>query len=226
MDGQSRYFSAVPRIAAVCSTVVLVWVAACRASQPESPPATEGARPFAGYAVRRLVLTPTGHVRAADSLGWVEQLGGPRSVARRFDTLVVRVLDARGIARRWVLPEELVRAYERNRTYATDPYQLVWEPVRSPSFKTGERYGEPLSSQLRTMIALHDETRYLLLPVELRFERVAEGATGRGVLRATIVDARTTEAMWVGDVRGDTASAPATALASVATKLADLFAAP
>jgi hypothetical protein len=63
----------------------------------------------------------------------------------------------------------------------------------------------------------------VLLPVELRFER--QGATGYAVLRAALLDARAAEARWVGDVRGDAAAAPSGAIASVAAKLADLFAA-
>jgi hypothetical protein len=98
--------------------------------------------------------------------------------------------------------------------------------VRSPRFVTGERYGEPLSSQIRTMIALHDDARYVLLPIELRFERDGGGTAGRGILRTALVDARTTEARWVGDVKGDTSSVPAAALARVAARLADLFVAP
>jgi hypothetical protein len=70
----------------------------------------------------------------------------------------------------------------------------------------------------------------VLVPVEVRFERVAGSAGGteggRAILRATLLDARTTEARWVGDIQSDVASAPARALDSVAGRLADLFLTP
>lgn len=219
-------FPAVPRAFMLCSIAALLSVASCRSPQSRTPEPAESGSPFAAYLAQRVIVTPTGHVRASDSLGWVAQLGGPQAVARRLDSSVVAAV--RAVAPRWILPAELQRAYERNRTYAPDPYQLAWEPVRSPRFITGERYGEPLSSQLRTTIALHEDARYVLLPIELRFERdgPAPSRTGRGVLRAALVDARTTEAQWVADLRGDTSSVATVALAKVAGKLADLFAAP
>jgi hypothetical protein len=124
------------------------------------------------------------------------------------------------------LPAELSRAYERNRSYATDPYQLTVNALRSPAFVAASRYDEPLASQLRTMIALHDDTRVVLVPVEVRFERVGVGSAGRAILRTALLDARTTEARWVGDVQSDASSTPARALESVAARLADLFLAP
>jgi hypothetical protein len=147
-----------------------------------------------------------------------------RAVARRLDTNIVTVLDVRGLAGRWILPAALTHTYQRNRTYATDPYQLVVDQLRLPRFKTGERYGEPLSSQLRTMIALESDTRFVLLPFDLRFEKEQQNA--RAILRVALLDPRSTEAKWVGDVKGDPASTPLAALASVAGRLADLFIAP
>lgn len=218
------YFPAVPRTAAVCVTMLLS-VASCH--RPAETPQGEVPRPLAGFAAQRVAVTPTAHVRAADSLGWVQQLSGARSVARQLDTNIVAVLDARGLARRWVMPAELAKAYERNRSYATDPYQLVVEQLRSPRMKPGERYGEPLSSQLRTMIALQEDTRFVLLPVDLRFERAADAAgQGRAVLRVALLDPRFAEARWIGDVTGNAAATPALALSSVAAHLADLFVAP
>ena len=124
------------------------------------------------------------------------------------------------------MPPDLWRANERKRSYATDPYQLTVNALRAPTFAAASRYGEPLASQLRTMIALHEDTRVVLVPVEVRFERVVPGTGGRAILRATLLDARLTEARWVADVHGDTTSGPARALVSVAARLADLFLAP
>jgi hypothetical protein len=194
-----------------------------RAAQVTSEPVPQ-LQPLATYLQQRVIVTPAGHVRA-DSLGWVQQAGGARIVARQLDTALAKVLEERGVAQRWIMPAELVRSFERNRSYATDPYQLAVEPLRPASFVALSRYGEPLSTQLRTMIALHESARFVLLPVELRFERSGTAA-GRAVLRATIVDPRFAEARWVGEIPGDPATTPAGALASVAARFADKFLAP
>jgi hypothetical protein len=202
-------------------------LASChRASQTDIATPVEAERPLAVFATQRLIVTPTARVRAADSLGWVQQLGGARTIARKLDTAIAAVLDERGLASRWVLPPDLVRSYERNRTYAADPYQLATDPLRMPKFVAGQKYGEPLSSQLRTMIALHEDARLVLVPVELRFEREGGSTAARAVLRTVIVDPRYAEARFVSEIRGDTSSIPARAIATVAARLADLFVAP
>lgn len=197
-------------------------IAACSRGPRVDVPAP-GARPLAAYAAQRVALVPVAAVRV-DSLGWVSQLGGVAVVARRLDTLVANALSARGLGQYWVFPPELARAYERNRSYATDPYRLAVAPLRASTFVAASHYGEPLASQLRTMIALHEEIRVVLVPVELRFERV--GGAGRAILHTTLLDARLAEARWVGDVQSDTVDTAARALERVAARFADLFLAP
>jgi hypothetical protein len=209
----------------VFSLVIVAAFASCnRAAKTGSPAESEVVRPLAAFAAQRMVVMPTARVRAADSLGWVKGLGGVEPAARKLDTSIVAVLDERGLASRWILPAELVRSYERNRTYAADPYQLAIEQVRPSSFKAGGRYGDPLSSQLRTLIALHENARFVFMPIELRFER--EGAGGHAVVRVALLDPRSAEARWVAEVKGSAASTPALALVNVARSLADLFVAP
>lgn len=172
------------------------------------------------YATQRIVVTPTSLVRM-DSLGWGQRLGGPIVIGRALDSALAAAWYERGVSRSWVMPPDLVRSFERNRSYATNPYELTTNGLRAVNFQATSRYGEPLSSQLRTMIALHESVRLVLLPVELRFEK--EGSAGRAVLRAVLLDARAADARWVGEVRGDTSSVPRRALDSVAGRFADLF---
>lgn len=212
-----------PHLRTVLCLLAAAPIAACSRGPRISTP-LPGERPLASYATQRVALVPVASARF-DTLGWVTQLGGATAAARRLDSTIARQLAARGVGSRWLLPGELWRAYERNRSYATDPYQLTVTALRSPTFVAASRYGEPLASQLRTMIALHDDTRVVLVPVEVRFERVG-AAVGRAILRTTLLDARLTEARWVGDVQGDTSSIPTRALDSVAARLADLFLAP
>ena len=145
-------------------------------------------------------------------------------MGRLMDSSLAQVLDNRGLASKWVLPAALQRAFERNRAYATDPYQLGVEPLRQLSFVTGSKFGEPLSTQLRTMIALESDARFVLIPLELRFE--SEGTRMRGVMRLVFLDPRVAEAKWVGEVKGVPADNAALALAVVANLVADLFVAP
>ena len=185
------------------------------ASAPQSQPAA-----LIVYATQRIALTPTSIVRA-DSLGWTQRLGGAVTAGRMLDSSISTALYERAVSRQWFLPPELVRAYERNRSYATNPYELTTTVLRAPAFQSASRYGEPLSSQLRTMIALHESVRMVLIPVELRFEK--QGTAGRAILRAALLDARAADARWVGEVRGDTSSNPRRALDNVASRFADLF---
>ncbi|HMC53585.1 MAG TPA: hypothetical protein VKH19_00310 [Gemmatimonadaceae bacterium] len=208
------------RLAMLGATMAIV--AGCH--HPAGDGSGEPIRPLAPFAVQRLIVTPTGHVRATDSLGWTHQMAGARAAGRQLDSSIVVALEARGLASRWILPAELTRVFERNRTYATDPYQLAVEQVRSAAFKVGARYGEPLSSQLRTMIALHEDARFVLVPADLHFER--DGAGGRAVVRLVLLDPRFAEARWVGDVSGVSAQTPVLALSSAADRVADLFVAP
>ena len=151
-------------------------------------------------------------------------MGGNRLAARQLDSAIFLALDSRGLAQRWVMPAGLARSFERNRSYLTDPYLLAVEPLRNATFISAGKIAEPLASQLRNMIALEDDARYVLVPVELRFENSA--GTVRGVLRVAFLDPRAAEARWVGDVKGAPATTSAGALMSVGQRLADLFAAP
>lgn len=211
-----------PHLRAALCFLAATLIAACNRGPRVDVP-EPGARPLAAYGTQPTALVPVGGARF-DSLGWVSQLGGAAVVARRVDTLIATALSMRGVGQSWILPAELVRSYERNRNYATDPYRLTVTPLGAPTFVAGSQYGEPLSSQLRTTIALHDDIRVVLVPVEIRFERVGSG--GRAILRTVLLDARLAQARWVGDVQSDIVSAPQGALESVAARFADLFLAP
>ena len=208
------------RVAAVVAAAVLV---ACgRNAQTGSPPVQ--AQPLSPYLSQRLIVTPTSRVRV-DTAGWVQRLGGARAAGRQLDSSIARAFSDRAIGGDWFMPAALVAAYERNRSYAADPYNLATDPLRPSSFVALSRYGDPLASQLRTMIALHESARYILVPVELRFERETGGRM-QAAMRVVVVDARAAEARWVAEVHGDATTDPGAAIASVAAKLADNFIAP
>jgi hypothetical protein len=213
-------FVAVLRITRLRSLVLLAVLAACHRGKGK-PTAEQLAHPLASFAVQRIVVTPTARIRGVDTAALFRDMGSQRMIGTLVDGSLLAQLRERGLDSRWILPAELLRAYERNRTYAADPYQLAVEPLRSAAFEAGSKFGEPLSSQLRTMIALHEDARFVLLPVEFRYDGT------RATLRAMLLDPRTAEARWVGEVKSDPKpSTAAFAMTQVASRLVDLFVAP
>jgi hypothetical protein len=195
--------------------------AACKTSPPTPAQAPEHA--LSGLAAQHVVILPTYLVRAAPGLGWT--LPRLTDVAKTQDADIATAFRDRGI-RGWIYPSGLDSAYRRNPTYATDPHSLAEEPLRSPALGGDQRLPEPLASQLRTLIALHDDVRLVLAPVELRMEATPGTAgSGRGVLRLVLVDARASSVRWIGEVTSDPAPAfGPTITASIATKLSAVIA--
>ena len=173
-----------------------------------------------------LIVLPTRHLRAADSLGWASQISDEVEWLANVDSEIAFALSERSVGRRWTLPADLARAARRNAAFAPDPATIAVQPLRPGSRALPPRVPEPLISQLRSLIALRDGVRYALLPVEVRFEPVSGGG-GRAVLNLVLVDVRASEIVWALDVESEPAPALSPALAaSLASRLADLIAAP
>lgn len=205
---------------------MLATLAAGCGSKPATP-APAPALSLQGLTAQRLAVLPTFTIIVGTD-EWGAPLRRSTETLRALDTAIVAALDERGIGRNWVFPPELRRSFQHNPTYATDPYELGEEPLRSPTLQVGARLPDPLASQLRTLVALTD-TRYVLAPIELRVHRIATDSAGRGegVLRLALLDARLSEVEWVGEVHSAPQAIPGSALvSSVAAHVADLFAAP
>ena len=173
-----------------------------------------------------VIVAPLNRLREADALGWTQQIPRSREFMRAFDGALETELGARGLGTRWVYSGALERAARSNPSHAVDPYALALAPLRSAEAAAGRRLADPLASQLRTMIALQENARVLMLPVELWFDRLADGR-GVAVLRLAVVDGRTTEIRWLGEVRSDpTSNFSRELLTSLAARTADLIAAP
>lgn len=204
---------------------LLALTSACARSQNDGQIAPLPDRPFAGLAGQAVVVLPTHYLRPGDSLGWAAAVEQPRQLLSEVDDELGFALAERGFRTNWVLPEQLVRSAQRNAPHAPNPRALAAESLRPLARRRSDgMLGEPLGSQVRSLVALHG-ARYALFPVELRFEKVA--GVGRAVLHVALVDARLSRVRWAGDVRSDTASALGRGLiASAANRLADLIAAP
>jgi hypothetical protein len=206
--------------------VSLVVITACaRGANPDAQVAPLPNRPLAGLAGQQVIVIPTHYLRPGDSLGWAGAVERPRQLLTDVDDEIAFALGERGFRTKWVFPEQLVRSALRNAAHSPDPRALAAEGLRPLARRRSDgQLGEPLASQLRSLVALHG-ARYALFPVELRFEKI--GGAGRAVLHVFLLDARLSRATWGGDVRGDTASTFGRgAIASVANNLADLIAAP
>lgn len=226
-SGHHRLFFAMllTRTIRVATAGVMIAAAtACHgARQSESvPQAPEHA--LSGLARQHVILLPTYAVRVAPGLDWGSTMGRPSDVQHTLDADIHAALVERGLDKTWIFPPQLEQSYKRNSTYAADPYTLAEEPLRGTALAVDARLPEPLASQIRTMIALHDDVRLLLAPIELRLEK-AGASGGRGVLRLVLLDARLSNVRWIGQVAGDSLSAFGPAVtASVAARLANVVA--
>jgi hypothetical protein len=195
------------------SLVVAVFTAGCKSGPPT--PAKPPEHALSGLAAQHVVILPTYIVRVEPGLTWT--IARPADVAKAQDADIAAAFEARGI-RTWILPAKLDSAFRRNPTYATDPHTLAEEPLRSPSLGIDQRLPEPIASQLRTLIALHDDVRMVMAPVELKMESTTGG--GHAVLRLVLVDARASSVRWIGEVTSDAAPAFGPAItADIASKL-------
>jgi hypothetical protein len=197
---------------------------ACRgSSQPAAAPQV-AEHALAGLAAQHIIVLPTYAARVMPDLAWNAAVARPGQLQRALDADILAALEERSLQKTWILPPQLVQSYRRNSTYAADPYTLAEEPLRSPSLAVNARLPEPLASQIRTLVALHDEARLVLAPVELRLESAGDG-TGRGVLRLVLLDARASNVVWIGQVSSDPAAVFGPAItASVAARLASAVA--
>ena len=195
-------------------------------SEDAPSPAESSMRPLAQLAAQRVIVTPAFSLVTTDALGWNAQIPKSRDYLRVLDDEIASVLSERGLKSQWIYPADLVRAMKGSPTYAVDPYTLGAGVLRNPGVVSGTRLGDPLATQLRTMIALQDDSRAVIVPVELRFEKEKSGQ-GSAVLRVALLDGRLGDVRWIGSVRSDPADKLSRAvLATLAAHLADLITAP
>lgn len=206
-------------------------LAACggASATPEPAPAPAApVRPFASLVAQQVIVAPTHALRETDPLGWTKQVPRSRELMRALDDAIATELAARGLGRAWIYPADLVRAAKASPVYGQDPYALAAGGLRTGTIPPGTSVGGPLIIQLRTMIALQESARLVLLPVELRFDRDSTAGRGVAVLRVALLDGRLGEVRWIGEVRSDpvTTFSREALVTSVAAHLADLIAAP
>jgi hypothetical protein len=183
-------------------------------------------RPLGPFAAQAVAVYPAQRFATVDSTGWTSRIAdGRAALAALDDELAFAFRDRRGLGA-WRFARDVVRlASAGGGPYATVVTDLPVEPLTGPVTEQMRRIPPTLGAPLRTVGAVTD-TRYALLPVQVRFERVGDGI-GRAVLRAAFVDVRSGQAAWIGDVAGDPSPAWTPAVfASLAQRFADLVLAP
>ncbi len=209
--------------------LALALLAACGGSKSaeEAPtPAEEPLRPLALLASQRVIVMPAHIIVGGDAMGWSAMIPNRDEYLKQLDDQIATVFAERGLKSQWIYPPDLVRAARSNPTYAVDPYTTGVNVLRAAAIKSGSRYGDPLATQLRTMIALQSDARAVLVPVELRFEKLPNGQ-GVAALKVAMLDARLSDVRWIGTVRSEPSPTLTPAvLASVAARFADLITAP
>ena len=217
--GGRAYFPRMPHIRTPLVAWALVALVGCKSSAPKPPEPSEHA--LAGLAAQHVAVLPAYAVRLAGTSGPLDMK--PVEFQRTLDADIPAAFEEKGIKKGWLFPPELRASYRRNSSYAADPDNFALEPLRSPMLAVETRLPEPLASQIRTLVALHDDTRLVLVPVELKLEPAPGQPPGRarGVLRVVLLDARLSNVRWIGDVTSDPAPVFGAAItASVAAKLA------
>jgi hypothetical protein len=212
-----------------CSLSLLL--AGCHRGQTAaevSQQAEEPVRPFAQLASQRVILAPTHSLLGGDPLGWAAEITKPREYLKSLDSTLATALGERGLSRQWTYPADLVRAMKANPSYAVDPYSLGTNVLRNHNLQSGAKLGDPLVTQLRTMVALQEGARAVLVPVELRFEKDPTGtAKGVATLRVALLDGRLGDVRWIGTIRSDPSNTLSPAvLSSLAAHFADLITSP
>ena len=215
--GGRAYFPRMPHIRTHLAAWASLGLVACKSSPPKPPQPSEHA--LAGLAAQHVAVLPSYAVKLMPGLGALE--AKPVEFERNLDTAIPAAFEDRGIKKAWLFPPELRASYRRNSSYAADPDNFAQEPLRSPMLAVDQRLPEPLASQVRTLVALHDDTRLVLAPVELKLEPIAGQPGGRGVLRLVLLDARLSNVRWIGEIASDPSPTLGPAIvANVAAKLA------
>jgi hypothetical protein len=206
----------------VLTRVTLVALAsACHHAKPEAGAANPDSQRLGSFVGQPLLIAPVQSIKVAPELAWT-RLPRTADILASLDRALADTLRVRVTNPQWVYADALVESSRNNPTYATDPHALSIQALKSPKLEIAQRLPEPLASQVRMMLALH-EGRLVLIPVELRFERTATGAA-HPVLHLVLVDPRLSDIRWFGDVAGDDLPTYSTAFAaSIAAGIANLF---
>jgi hypothetical protein len=232
-DSSSRRFTIfrpMMRRALLCGAALLA--AGCHHDPPATPPEPKlmPATPLAlsATATQHIVLLPSFGMSVAPNVpvAWRAGIGQGDDVLRSLDSSIARTLDDRGLHRAWIFPADLERTFRREPTYAPDPRLLFEIPLLAVNLAVGATAPSELADQLSRLIRFHEGARFVLAPVGLRFEATPAGLAGARI-RLVLIDGRTGEVNWIGDISGDVSPTFApVVLTSLGDRIAGLIVGP
>lgn len=196
-----------------------------------APPAPTAAPPaplppvFGDFATRGVMVFPLQRYAVGDS-GWMSAAsatGRPR--AALLDSALTAALRDRGLDGKWSLAPNTSRVAQREVMNRTDPRSLSTVGLAPSRRRNDLDLREPLGSQLRALVAMVPEVRYVLLPLEARVASTHAGLK-QATLRIALLDARMSTVVSFPDVMGPPAADESAAVRGVALRFADLVVAP
>jgi len=180
---------------------------------------------FAEYAGRVVMVFPLQRYAVADSSSMSASGASGRPRAAQLDSALTDALREKGLESTWSLPPNTSRVAQREVLNRTDPRALSTVGLVPSRRRNDLDLREPLSSQLRSLIAMVPDARIVLLPLEARVVGTAAGMK-QATLRIAFLDARMATVLSFPDVIGPPAADEIAALRGVARKFADLVVAP
>lgn len=177
------------------------------------------ASPLAPMAGRPLVVLPIQYIVFADSASFRKQLPPAAQFLSVLDDSIAASLADRGL-RSWTFAPGISASARRNMGMTADPHLLAAERLRRLVKPGDDPVSEPLGSQIRSLVALRDGARYVILPSIIRFDTHEAGA--RGAMLIYLIDTRTSRIAWSGEVDSDMSNSFATIAGSLGQRFADM----
>jgi len=202
------------RIARFRTLLLVALLPATALAQSAPPPAAPAGPVLAQFAAMRVAILPVQFWRA-DTTGWSTSVVWG-TYRLQVDSAFADAMRERGMGTRWAYGPDVARTARRNPTLNSDPFALGAGRWRSVPPEIGEDLIPLVADNLRLVTALGD-TRYALIPVELRI--VGEAA----ILRLVLADTRTRQVVWVGEV---SAAVSRELLPALGARVADLIVEP
>ena len=196
------------------ATILIAGSGCSRAGNETGPPAG-----FGMLSGQTVLVLPVQYVSRAPA-GWIGGASTAQAAARQADSEIAFALREQGGRAHWIMPEEQVEALQRRPSIEVDPYMLSADEARREGRKLKD-VRDPLYGEIRLLAALFD-ARLALWPMEVYAAPGEDAGSGRLTIRTFLLDARSGDVLWYGEIASpatDEATTPA-AMAAAAQAFA------
>lgn len=193
------------RWVALGATGLLAWATALGCKRGAEPAPAPG---FGVLSGQRVLVLPVQYVTRAPG-GWIGGAANAESAARQADSEIAFALGEESGRAEWITPTRQVEALRSRPSIQVNPYLLSADEARREGRRLRD-VRDPLYGEIRMLAALFD-TRFAVWPMELYYEPDAEGVEGRLAIRTFLLDARSGDVLWYGEIGGPGGQDPATA---------------